>query len=58
MTEVVIIRETIRIGLDQIAEMGEFSFVVGDNMDKIIATDQGMNLIIEMTSGEEILEEI
>ena len=53
MTNIIMIRETIRIGLDEIAEMGEFHLVVGYIVDKIIETDQGMNRIIGMTLGEE-----
>ena len=58
MTDVIMTRETIKIGLDQIAEIGEFHLVVGYSVDKIIVTDQDMKRIIEMTLGEEILEEI
>ena len=58
MTNVIIIREIIRVGLDQIVEIGEFHLVVGYSVDKIIETGQGMNRIIGMTLGEEILEEI
>ena len=58
MTDVIMTRETIRIGLDQIAKIGEFHFVVGYSVEKTIETDQGMNRIIGMTLREEILEEI
>ena len=36
MTNEITTRETIRIDLDQIAEMGEFHLVVGYNVDKIM----------------------
>ena len=52
MTNVIMIKEIIRIGLDQIVEIREFS------MGIITEVDQGMNKTIGMTIGEEILEEI
>ena len=58
MTDIIIIRETIRIDLDQRAEIGELHLMVGDTVDKIIVKDQGMHKIIGMTLGEEILGEI
>ena len=58
MTDIIMTRETTKIGLDQIAEIAELHVVVGYNVDKIIETDQGMNRIMAMTLGEEILEEI
>ena len=35
MTDIIMTRETIRIGLDQIAEIGEFHLVVGYSVDKL-----------------------
>ena len=46
MTQVIMIEEIIKLGIDQTLEIGEFNLV-----DKI-EVDQGMNIII----GEEILE--
>ena len=43
------ISEVIKIGIDQIVDIGEFS------MDQI-EVDQGMNRIIGMITGGEILE--
>ena len=39
MTDIIVIRETIRIGLNQIAEIGEFHLVVGYSVEKITETD-------------------
>ena len=50
MTNIITIKETIRIDKDQIEEIGEFS------MDKITEADQGMNKAIGMTLEEETLE--
>ena len=47
---VIMIKETIRIGIDQIVEIGEFS------MDEITEVDQGMKKIIGTTLEEETLE--
>ena len=55
MTDVIMNRESIGIGLDQLVEIGEFHLVVGYSVGKIIETDQDMNRIIGMTLGEEIL---
>ena len=49
MTDIIIIREIIKIGTDQTAEIEEFHLVIDYSMDKIIETDQGMNRIIGMT---------
>ena len=49
-------QKIIRIGIDQIAEIGEFNLVVEFNMDRIIEVDQGMDKVIGMTLGEEIIE--
>ena len=46
MIHIIMIKEIIKIGIDQIVETGEFNLV-----DKV-EVDQGMNKII----GEEILE--
>ena len=56
MTNMIMIREIIRIGIDQVVEIGEFHLVVEFSMDKIIEIDQGMNRAIGMTLEEEILE--
>ena len=47
---IIMIKETIRIGIYQIMEIGEFS------MDKITEVDQGMNKITGMTLEKEIVE--
>ena len=56
MTNVVMIKEIIRIGIDQIVEIGEFNLVVEFNMDRIIEVDQGIDKAIGMTLEEEILK--
>ena len=50
MTNVITIKEIIRIGIDQIVEIGEFS------MDKITEIDQGMNKAIGTILEKETLE--
>ena len=50
LTKKVTIGETIRIGVDQIVEIGEFS------VDKITEADQGMNKAIGTPLEEETLE--
>ena len=50
------IKETIRIGIDQIAEIEESNLVVEYSRDKIREVDLGMNKTIGMAIGEEILE--
>ena len=50
MTDIILISAVIKIGTDQIAEIGEFYL-----MDKV-EVDQGMKKIIAMIIGEEILE--
>ena len=47
---------TIRMGIDQIVEREEPNLVVEFSMDKITEVGQGMNKVIEITIGEEILE--
>ena len=39
MTNVITIKEIIRIGIDQVVEMGGFHFAVEFSMDKIIEID-------------------
>ena len=56
MTNIIMIKETIRIGIDQIAEIEDSNLVVEFSADKIIEVDQGMNKTTGMTIGEEILE--
>ena len=60
MTNIIMIREIIKIGIDQIVEIGEFHLVVEYSEDEIIETDQDMKRIIEMIVGETfpLLEEI
>ena len=52
------IKEIIKIGIDQIADIGEYCSVVEYNMDKIIELDIGIIKTIEMISGEELLKGI
>ena len=56
MISTIMIKETIRTGIDQITEIEEFHSVVEYNVDKITDIDQGMNSIIGMTLEEETLE--
>ena len=56
MIDVFIIREVIKIDIDQIVEIEGFNLVVEYNMDRIMKVHQGMNKIIEMTIEEVILE--
>ena len=58
MIKIIIIREIIKIDIDQIVEIGEYHSVVECNMDRIIETDHGIIRTIEVTSEEEILEDI
>ena len=53
---VIMITETMWIGIDQIAEIEESNIVVQFSTGKIIEVDPGMNKTIGMTKGEEILE--
>ena len=56
--DVFMIREIIKIDIDQRVEIGEFHLVVEYSVDKIIETDWDMNRIIGMILGEETLEVI
>ena len=47
--------EVIKIGIEQIAQIGEFNLVVELSMDKL-EVDQGISKITGMIIGEEILE--
>ena len=58
ITNIIMTRKAIRIGLDQRVEIGEFHLVGGYSMDKIIETGQDMNRIIQTILGEKISEEI
>ena len=49
MTSIIMIKEIIRIGIDQIAEIGEFNLVVEFNMDIIIEVEQGMDKVMNDT---------
>ena len=49
MTNIIMIKEIIRIGIDQVVQIGEFHLVVEFSMDKIIEIDQGMNKARGMT---------
>ena len=53
MTNIITIKEIIKIGTDQVVEIREFNLVVEYSVDKIIETDQGMNKAIGVTLGEE-----
>ena len=49
-------QKIIRIGKDQVVEIGEFHLVVEFGVDNIIEVDQGINRAIGMTLEEETLE--
>ena len=53
MTNIIMIKEIIRIGIDEIMEIEEFSLVVQFSMDKILQVDHGMNKTIGMMLEEE-----
>ena len=55
-TNVIMIEKIIRISIAEIVEIGEFNLVVEINMDRIIEVDQGMDKVIGIVLGEEILE--
>ena len=55
MTNVIMIKEMIKIGIDQIVEIEEFSLVVEFSMDKV-EVDLGMNKTIGMIVGQETLQ--
>ena len=54
----IMIRDVIKIVIDQRVEIGEYCSVVGYGRDRIIELDQGTIRIIEVTLEEVILEEI
>ena len=58
MTNVIMIRDIFRIGIDQVVEIGEFHLLVEFSVDKIIEIDQGMNKAIGMMLEWEVLEEM
>ena len=53
MTNIIMIKETVRIGMDQIADKEESNLVVKFRMEKITEAGQGMNKAIGMTLDEE-----
>ena len=53
-----IIKEIIKIDIDQIVEVGEYHLVVEYNMDRIIEIAPGIIRTIEMTLEKEIIEGI
>ena len=55
-TNIIMIKESIRIGKDQIAKIGEYNLVVELSMDRIIEVVQDMDKVIGMTLGEGISE--
>ena len=55
MINIIMIEEIIKIGMDQIVEMEEFSLVVEFSMDKM-EVDLGKNKITGMIIGKETLE--
>ena len=56
MTNVTMIRDIIKIGIDQVVEKEEFHLVVEFSMDKNTKVDQCMNKAIGMTLEEKTLE--
>ena len=58
MIDITIMREIIKIGIDQIVEIGEYCLVKEYNMERIIEIALGIIRIIEMILGEELLGEI
>ena len=56
MTNVIMIREIIKIDIDQVVEIEEFHLVIEVSLDKITVVSQGMNKPIGMTLEEETLE--
>ena len=56
MIKIIMIREIIKIDIDQIVGIREYHSVVEYNMDRITETDQGIARTIEVISEEEILE--
>ena len=55
MINIIKIEEIIKIGIDQIAEIEEFSLVVEFSMDKM-EVDLGMHKVTGIIIGEETLE--
>ena len=53
MTNIITIREIIRIGTDQVVEIEEFHLVVEFSKDKITEVDQGINKAIGMSLKRE-----
>ena len=58
MIDTIMVKEIIKIDIDQIVEIGEFHLVVKYNKDKIKEIDHGMITIIGMILEEKILKEI
>ena len=58
MIVIIMIKEIIKIGIEQIVEMGECCSVVEYNMDRIIEIALGIIRAIEMVSGEEIWDQV
>ena len=58
MTDIIMIREIIKIGIGQIAQIEKFHLAVEYSMDKILETGQGISRTIGMTLEKEILEVI
>ena len=56
MTNIITIREIIKIGIDQVVEIEEFHLVVESSVDKMIEIGQGMNRAIGTPLEEETLE--
>ena len=56
MTDTIMIREIIIIGIDQIVKVEEFHLVVEFSVVKIIETDKGRGKVIGMTLEEIILK--
>ena len=50
------IKEIMEIGIDHMVEIGDFNLVVEFSMDRTIEVDLGMNKIVGVIIGEEILE--
>ena len=54
MIDIIMIREIIRIGIDQIVKIEEFHLVVEFSVDKIIRITQDINIVIGTILEEEI----
>ena len=54
MTDIIMIKEIIKRGIDQMVEIEESNLMVEFRMYKTIEVDQGMNKTTGMTVGEEI----